>query len=245
MATYNNALKGYVADVPKVIFRRCDGHAYAFDELTAATVSANIDTLDINAGWSLFPVAVLPGSSTFTMNFTCGKFDADLFAMANKTEYSTNANYAMPTSERHEPDANHQIELLQTPIEGSIYIAGLEPVTTQSGTIVSGKYLVNGKKITFSADDDIDFVDVVYNYTKEVSEAIITNKESAIGECTAIWPVYGSGDDCTESSIVGYYIVKVFRARITSIPGMDTSYKSAATYTFELQALNNTWGIAA
>lgn len=25
MATYNAALKGYVADVPKVVFRRCDG----------------------------------------------------------------------------------------------------------------------------------------------------------------------------------------------------------------------------
>ena len=47
MATYNAALKGYVADVPKVVFRRCDGHAYAFTELTAATVSANIDTMDI------------------------------------------------------------------------------------------------------------------------------------------------------------------------------------------------------
>ena len=47
MATYNNALKGYVADVPKVIFRRCDGHAFSFDELTAATVSANIETMDI------------------------------------------------------------------------------------------------------------------------------------------------------------------------------------------------------
>ena len=47
MATYNNALKGYVADVPKVIFRRCDGRAYAFDELTAATVSANIDTMNV------------------------------------------------------------------------------------------------------------------------------------------------------------------------------------------------------
>ena len=33
MATYNAALKGYVADVQKVIFRRCDGKAYAFDEL--------------------------------------------------------------------------------------------------------------------------------------------------------------------------------------------------------------------
>lgn len=33
MATYNSALKGYVADVPRVVFRRCDGRAYAFDEL--------------------------------------------------------------------------------------------------------------------------------------------------------------------------------------------------------------------
>ena len=47
MAKYVTALKGYIADVPKVVFRRCDGHAYAFTELTAATVSANIDTIDI------------------------------------------------------------------------------------------------------------------------------------------------------------------------------------------------------
>lgn len=134
-------------------------------------------------------MAVLPGSSTFTMNFTCGKFDADLFAMANKTEYETNANYALPTGERHEPDANHQIELIQTPIEGSVYIAGMEPITTQSGTVTAGHYLINGKKITFSADDDIEYVDVVYDYTKEVQEAIVTNKESAIGECVALWPV--------------------------------------------------------
>ena len=172
-----------------------------------------------------FPVAVLPGSSTFEMNFTSGKFDADLFAMANKTEFSQNSNYELDTSERHEPDANHEIELLQTPVADSIYIAGME--ATDEQTVASGKYKVDGKKITFSADDDIDFVDVIYAYVKEVQEAIITNKESAIGEAAAIWPVYGSGDDCTESSIVGYYVVKVFRARITTIPGMDTSYKSA------------------
>ena len=207
----------------------------------------------MNAGWSLFPVAVIPGSSTFTMNFTVGKFDADLFAMENKTNYKSNAEFALETAERHEPDANHKIDLLQLAIEGSIYIAGMEE--TEEQTIPSGKYKVSTKVITdedrsvseieFSADDDIDFVDVVYQYEKEVMQAIITNKESAIGECTAIWPVYGSGDDCTESSIVGYYIVKVFRARITTIPGMDTSYKSAATFNFELTALNNIWGIAA
>lgn len=165
-----------------------------------------------------------------------GKFDADLFAMANKTEFSQNSNYELDTSERHEPDANHEIELLQTPVADSIYIAGMEATTEQ--TVASGKYKVDGKKITFSADDDIDFVDVIYAYVKEVQEAIITNKESAIGEAVALWPVYGSGDDCTESSIVGYYIVRVFRARITTLPGLDTSYKSAATFNFSLQALD-------
>jgi hypothetical protein len=190
----------------------------------------------MNAGWSLFPVAVLPGSSTFTMNFTSGKFDADLFAMANKTEFKQNTNYELDTAERYEPNSDHEIELLQTPVADTIYIAGMQATNEQ--VIPTGKYKVDGKKITFSADDDIDYVDVVYKYVKEVAEAIITNKESAIGEASAIWPVYGSGDDCTESSIVGYYVVKVFRARITTLPGMDTSYKSAATFNFELTALD-------
>lgn len=53
MATYNNILKGYIADVPRVIFKRCDGAKFYFDELTAANVTANIETQDINAGWSL------------------------------------------------------------------------------------------------------------------------------------------------------------------------------------------------
>lgn len=175
------------------------------------------------------------------MNFTSAQFDSDLFSMANKTaegDYQSNANYQMDTKERYSPDANHQIELLHTPVETTVYIAGMEPITTQSGTVTAGHYLINGKKITFSADDDIDYVDVIYKYVQEVKELIVTNKESAIGEATCIWPVYGNGDDCSQSDIIGYYIVRVFRARITQIPGMDTSYKSASTFTFELQALD-------
>lgn len=223
MATYNAALKGYVADVPKVVFRRCDGHAYAFNELTAATVSANIETMDINGGWSLFPLAVLPGNSTFTMSFTSAQFDANLFAMANKVDYAENQQYEMDANERHTPDAStHKITLLHTPVTGTIFIDGMEEATG-TGTVAPGKYLVNGADITFSSQDDIEYVDVIYKYVQAAHEAIITNKESAIGECSCIWPVYGSGDDCSESAIAGYYVVKVFRARITAIPGMDTS----------------------
>ena len=234
MATYVEAFRGYVADVPKVIFKRCDGKKFMFDELTAATVTPNMSPMEINAGWSLFPVAVLPGQSTFEMSITSGKFDADLFSMANATEYTSNASYAMPTSERHEI-ASNKITLLETPIEGSVSIRGMEEVDTAPQT--TGTFQVDGKDIKFAAAEE-GTIEVIYDYTKTVYEAIIDNRSSAIGEASCIWPVYGSGDDCSESSIIGYYIVKVFRARITTVPGMDTSYKSAATFQFTLSALD-------
>ena len=31
MATWNEALRGYVADVPRVVFKRCDGSKFYFD----------------------------------------------------------------------------------------------------------------------------------------------------------------------------------------------------------------------
>lgn len=238
MATYSKALKGYIADVPKIVFKRCDKAKFYFDELSAATVSANIETMDINGGWSLFPLAVLPGNSTFTMSFTSAKFDTSIFSMANAikdeaTKTTDHAwrqedSYVMSTGEHLTSETVlTEATLLHTPIVDSIYIAGMKPTTEQ--TVAEGfyKWDSTNSKLLFSADDALKYVDVVYDYIQPVTEAIVTNKESAIGEAVAIWPVYGSGEDCSESSIIGYYIVKVFRARITQVPGMDTSYKSA------------------
>ena len=141
--------------------------------------------------------------------------------MANATEYEANADYAMPTAERHEIDASHQITLQETPIEDSVSIKGMEEVESNP---TEGQFTVDPstKKVTFNASEE-GTIEVIYDYKKTVQEAIIDNKSSAIGEASCIWPVYGSGDDCSESAIVGYYIVKVFRARITTVPGMDTS----------------------
>ena len=157
--------------------------------------------------------------------------------MANATDYQSNANYAMPTSERHEIDANHQITLLETPIDGSVSIRGMEEVDT--APTKAGEFQVNAetKKVTFYETEE-GTIEVIYDYAKAVQEAIIDNKSSAIGEASCVWPVYGSGDDCSESAIIGYYIVKVFRARITTAPGFDSSYKSAATFQFTLSAMD-------
>lgn len=36
MATYVAAIKGYIADVPKVWFKRCDGKLFHYDEISQA-----------------------------------------------------------------------------------------------------------------------------------------------------------------------------------------------------------------
>lgn len=103
--------------------------------------------------------------------------------MANKTEYTQNKAYEVETTERATAGATHTYELLNTPVEGSVFIDGMT-LTTET-TIPSGSYKVEGKVITFSDDDDIENIEVIYSYTREAYEAIITNKESAIGEAAA------------------------------------------------------------
>lgn len=241
MATYVAKFRGYIADVPKVIFDRCDGKRFAFDELTAATVTPNIETTPINAGWSMYPVAVLPGQSSFEMTITSGQFDAELFSMANRTEYTHRGGdgeekYTLATSERYEVKPDNTITLEHIPVDGTIYISGLEETTEE--TVAAGTYKVATSKgenpvttITFAAADKLKIVEIVYDYEQEAMEAIIDNKSSAIGQAACIWPVYGNGDDCTESDIIGYYVVKVFRARITTAPGL-TKVKPFYTATY-------------
>lgn len=57
MATYIPAYKGYVTDVPELWFKRNDGRIFHFDQLTAFNASPNVNFTEVNAGWSLYPVA--------------------------------------------------------------------------------------------------------------------------------------------------------------------------------------------
>ena len=220
--------------MPKVIFDRCDGKRFAFDELTAATVTPNIETTPINAGWSMYPVAVLPGQSSFEMTITSGQFDAELFSMANRVDYvhrggDGEETYTLATSERYEVKNDHTVTLDHVAVDGTIYISGMEETTETTPSAGEYKVATSGTGdeqktvITFAAADNLKIIEVVYDYEQEAMEAIIDNKSSAIGQAACIWPVYGNGDDCTESDIIGYYVVKVFRARITTAPGFDTS----------------------
>ena len=219
--------------------KRCDGRIFYFDELTNATVTPQVNYTEINAGWSLYPVAYLPGQSTFEMSITSGKFEADLFVMTNATEFSTNSAYQVPCTEILTPDGANEVELAHKPVTGTVSIAGMEE-TAQ--TVTSGKYKVDNSgevtKIIFFAGDIADTVTISYFYAEEAQEANIDNRSSAMGEAIMVYPVYGNGDDCTDSSIIGKVYVRVYKCRVTAQPGFDASYKSANTFQFTLAAMD-------
>ena len=239
MATYVKDFNGYIADVPRLWFKRCDGRVFYFDELTAATVTPSVETTPVNAGWSLFPVAYLPGASTFEMSITSGKFEADLFTMANAVDFETNAAYQEPVYEELVPDANNQVELQYKATAHSVSIRGMSEATTAA----TGKFTVDNSGdqtvITFYAGD-VDSNGVKINYTHPITaqEANIDNRSAAMGEAVMKYPVYGSGDDCTDSSIIGYVYVRVYKCRVTAAPGFDASYKSAQTFQFTLSVMD-------
>lgn len=210
-------------------------------------MTPTINTIDINAGWSLFPVAQLPGTSTFEMSCTSGKFEADLFLMTNKkNKFETNTEYLAPWTEHITlADGATTFTLAKEVARDEndvalISIAGLE-LGTGAAALTAGQFFVDdadNKTVTFVADDLGEKVTVNYFYKETAEEINIDNKAAAIGEAILMYPVYGSGEDCTAAAVKGHVYLKVYRARVTGQPGLDGSYKTASTYQFTLSALD-------
>ena len=194
MATYVPEFQGYIADVPRLWFKRCDGRMFYFDELTAATVTPQVNYTEINAGWSLFPVAYLPGQSTFEMSITSGKFEADLFVMTNATNFEENTEYTVPITEILTLDGHNDVSLAHDPVPTSISVAAegdpsrsIFEDTAQDPT--AGHYKLTPAvgttpaKLSFAANDvEGGVVQVSYFYTETAYEAKIDNRSSAMGE---------------------------------------------------------------
>lgn len=240
--TYIDAFKGYITDVPEMWFKRCDGRIFHFDELTQATVSPSVEYNEVNAGWSLFPVAYLPGQSTMEMSITSGQFSAELFSMANAVNFKDQSDYTGFVTEylpvggtAAAPSVTLTYDVAEN---GKIYIPSLFD-GDGSGATATGKVVDLTSAADLLADKLGKTIEVTYDAV--IGDAHITeidNRSSAIGEALFRWPVYSAGEDCTDSAIKGYVYMKVYRCRVTAAPGFDTSYKSAATNEITLGAMD-------
>lgn len=244
---YIPAYKGYITDVPELWFKRNDGRVYHFDQLTAFNASPNVNFTEVNAGWSLYPVAYLPGQSTMEMQATSGQFNAELFAMANGENFEENAEYLIPFTDAIELQQGVQSYTIKTPSPiinteaNPVTVEGMTAATSSTGMEPGTFYIAestgddnNGYETTitvgtFDNEENIASMDVTYYLKQTVKEIKIDNKSTAVGSLIAKWPVYASGEEGNAAGVKGHLIMQVYKCRITAMPGFDTSYKSAAT----------------
>lgn len=242
MSIYIKKFGGYIADVANIDFKRCDGTVYSCDTATATNMTPSANSITVTGGQGQYPIGFIDTDRGLECGFTNAKFDADMFEISNATVAEDGASSTFETK-KCVVIAGLKIELDFEIVAESVYIRGLEASTSAA---TSGKFKVesasNKTTITF-AEGDVAVNDEVYvSYERNIENAhsiiVKTNTQSAKGEVWMHWPVYSDGTDCTQAAVKGYVHVHVFRVRVTALPAIDSSYKTAATYSTTFTAMD-------
>ncbi len=257
-----DALNGYVADNPKVEFKRCDGRIFSFDEINSASTSATTNNITITGGWSNFPLAYIDTDKTMEITFESSQITMDMFEMAAATDT------VLPDEEVEVLDSDlfevegtagtnggaatdlhitlpykvvkDSVKIRKFDADKITYTAG-EPTEKKGTGEDADKVLGYETKITITGDAAIgDTVRVAFK--RLLSDVAVvseyTTSGSVKGELWLTWPVYSSGVDCNDAAIKGYLHRVFYRVRATASPSLDTSYKTAATTSMTFAAID-------
>ena len=127
-------------------------------------------------------------------------------------------------------------------IATGVSVNGFELVTTAPTT---GKFkadvAASALTLTFFAGDLADGTNIEVSYLRQESSTVLeidATGRTSVGEVTFTYPVTASGSDTVDSSLKGYLVVHVFKARVTALPGFDTSYKTASTHSVTIATMD-------
>lgn len=242
MAAYIKKFGGFIADVANIDFKRCDGTVYSCDTATATNMTPSANSISVTGGQGQYPIGFIDTDRGLECGFTNARFDADMFEITNATT-AEDGEVSTFETKKYSVVAGPKIEFDFEVTADTVYIRGLEASTSEATT---GKFKVesssNKTTITF-AEGDVAVGDEVYvSYERKIANAhnivVKTNTASAKGEVWMHWPIYSDGTDCTEAAIKGFVHVHVFRVRVTALPAIDSSYKTAATYAITFTAID-------
>ena len=242
MAVYVPKFQGFIADSANIDFKRCDGTIYSCATATATSMTPTANSISITGGQSQYPIGFIDTDRGLECSFTDAKFDSDLFEIVNAGS-AVDGDSSTVETKKYAVKSGGTIELPFEVDTTSVYIRGLELTT---GDVSTGKFkaaYATGKTTLTLSTDDVSTDDEIYvSYNRRLADAhqitVKTNTATAKGEVWMHWPVYSSGTDCTEAAIKGWVHVHVFRVRVTALPAIDSSYKTAATFAVTFTAID-------
>lgn len=107
---YLDAARGYIADVPEIVFYRCDQKVFHFNELTSFNFETKNDPIVIRCGHSRHPVAFIDALKEMNIEFESAGITSDLFAMS-ASKVTQKAEFSSLESKRYTVNQDNQIIL--------------------------------------------------------------------------------------------------------------------------------------
>jgi hypothetical protein len=230
---YVPEIGGYIADVPALEFIRADGIPFAWDEVSTASITANSNSITINGGWSKFPLTVIDTDSTMELAFESAKFSPEIFSSANSTSVSVADSVIFETATFSVADGlvitiPHVVKVDKTIIKGFAYTAST--LATGKFTAVAG---ASATTITFNTGDVAvgDAIRVYYYRIVSDAKAVVVNTDSnsATGELWVHYPIFSAASLGVSGTLLGMLHIHMYRVRVTTMPGFNSSYKTAGT----------------
>lgn len=199
--------------------------------------------LTITGGQGAYPLAYIDTDRALELTFASAQFSLDMFQMANAAQVK-DGDYGSLESGLYNI-AENKITLPFEVMASSISINGME----EADDAEAGKFKVTisttpkpSTEIEMDEEDAkvSDHVRVFYRRRINASShlEIKTTTTSARGELWAHYPVYSSGTDCTDAARKGVLHIFIPRVRATALPGIESSYKSAQTFSVTFAAID-------
>ena len=201
MATYVPSLKGYITDVAEVWLKRKDNKVFHFDQLSRSSVTPNAQFTEVNAGWSLYPVAYLPGQSTMEFTLESAQFDADLFALASNTEFK-----------------DETIQVWGNAVVEAETDAQTEYVIESDKSLTGATFFINGYKVTTGVEGKlVEAIGAAAGGAGAGATATVSEANKADVHTAAGFDV----DPSTQDASTGVYKTRIILADATGIKTGD------------------------
>ena len=204
---YMEEYKGFLYDVPKVDFIRCDHKHYHFDKVSTSDATFSSESTPITGGWGKLPIGFIETGATQEVTFASAEFGLDMFEMANAVKM-TKGDYSTFDTDVYTVANGLTVTLPFEAQEGTVKIHGFEEATTAAAgkfsvAITAATAQADGSTvITFAANDVTVGDDIRVGCKRRVVNGdrvlVKTTSTTAKGELYLHYPISTSGEDLTK-----------------------------------------------
>lgn len=236
--------KGFIIDAPKVLLETASGNSHLATSAQGQVTFGGED-VEIMGGWSFYNLARIDTKKTLTISLTDAQWDVDTLWLASGGAKSTAASSFYYFGTSYTVDASLYTITIPYVVEAnSIEINDYTEETGVGATPDTSEFTVSigatTTTVTFHSSKASAVLYPSFTVATGATTNILTTQTTdfaAAGEAVIQFPLY-SDADATDSTIIAYVQIKVYKVKIMPTYDFSGQYKSASQFKLDLEGLD-------